>query len=159
MINQNSVLITPRVIIDRDQVYNRVEEVELSTINSFAPATMNFPFDTLIVAMSVRVYAQDEDGNTIAISDDDPMRDQFKVYIKSVGSRDLMSGAMDISSFNRIYEGNSEFQGFIAPTKTDISLEFSHKSNGTSQNSAPFRFAFVMAGYEVIQELPFTPKA
>lgn len=152
MINLNSILVAPRVAIDRTKLYNRVQDITLSTANDSASAAITVPFDIFITGMSVRVYANDADDKTLAVVESDANRDQFKFYLKVLGMDDFMSGAMDTFSFNRLFEGDSEFQGFILRKNTDITLECTHSSNGTAQMDAPFRFSVAISGYRIVGE-------
>ncbi|MBI2794756.1 MAG: hypothetical protein HYX66_08940 [Ignavibacteria bacterium] len=147
--NQLSVIVKPRIVIDRDSAYYAVKELTLSSVNSTLPTTINVPNTLFVYFIGVTVYAQDINGSTYRVTEQDSDVDQVKIAISIAGRPDLSEALQDVHLFNASWlsDGN---QGIILPEKKDIKVEVGHTSNGASRLVAPIRFHIEFAGYEII---------
>lgn len=147
---QGSIIVSPQVLVDRNRPYSTIKTIDLTTSNSSSTQTFTVPDDILVTSQFAAVYAQDVDGTTYAITEDDSDRDIYTVRVKVVGRTDYSDSPQDVFNFNSQNQGDG-FQGFILPRNTDIQLTVAHASNGTRKNLPTYKFIFEMNGYTVIE--------
>lgn len=144
-----SVLLTPRVFLNRDQPYSAIKPMTIGTSGGTVTQSFTVPFDVFCYGLQFSIYGQDLDGNTYAITELDPSRDKFTVQVVVTGKPDFATTEQDHFAFNHMMLSTG-FEGLILPRNTDITITATHVYNGNNVVEPPFFVEFEAQGYQLL---------